>query len=112
MKLLVLTTLFALVTYAAEVAGKWEIRSQSSDGQKITALLEVREDWGTWNAVLLVEDDKIPLKAVAVEGDKITFQVPTEEGTYTVKASIKGDQMDGIFTATDGTKGTLTGKRQ
>ena len=112
MKLLVLTALFSLLSFAAEVAGKWEIRAQSSSGENHVAVLEIREDWGSWNAVLIAGDEKVPLKGVTVEGDRVSFQVPTGEGTYTVKAVVKGDRLDGTFTATDGSKGTLSGKRQ
>ena len=109
---LLLNAVVISLTYAAEVAGKWEIRAQSSNGQNHAAVLEVREDWGNWNAVMIVEENKIPLKGVAVDGDNLTFEVPTEEGIYTVKAVVKGDQLEGTFTSTDGSKGTLKGKRQ
>ena len=109
---LLLSALTLSLALAAEVAGKWDIKAESSDGQNHAALLEVREDWGTWNAVLIVGDNKIPLKGVAVDGDNLTFQVPTEEGTYTVKAVVKGDQLEGTFATNSGGKGTLKGKRQ
>ena len=111
-KLIILATLTLTLSFAAEVAGKWEIRAESSDGQKHVALLEIREDGGTWNGVILADDEKIPLKGVAVDGDNLTFQVPTEEGTYTVKAVVRGDQLEGTFNTTGGGKGTLKGKRQ
>ena len=105
--------LFTLsLAFGAEVAGKWKIHSESSNGQKTDALLEIREDWGAWNAVIMVGDDKIPLQGVAVDGDKLTFQVPTADATYTVKAVVKGEQLEGTFTSTDGTKGTLKGQRE
>lgn len=112
LRYIILATLTLTLSFAAEVAGKWEIRAESSAGQKHVALLEIREDWGTWNGVIIANDEKIPLKGVAVDGDNLTFQVPSEDGNYTVKAVVKGDQLEGSFTLTNGSKGTLKGKRQ
>lgn len=112
LRLLLVSALTLTLAFAAEVAGKWELKAESSDGQRHAVLLEVREDWGAWNAVIIADDEKIPLKAVAVDGDKITFEVPSEEGTYTVKAVVKGDTMEGTFARSGGVKGTLKGKRQ
>ncbi len=112
LRYLSLVALSLTLAFAAEVAGKWEIKAESSDGRKHAVILEVREDWGTWNAVIIADDEKIPLKGVAVDGDNLTFQVPSEDGTYTVKAVVKGDTMEGTFTLGGGAKGTLKGKRQ
>jgi DsbC/DsbD-like thiol-disulfide interchange protein len=112
LRYLLLTALSLSLAFAAEVAGTWKIHSEASTGQKTDAVLEIREDWGAWNAVLIIEDDKLPLKAVNVEGDKLTFEVATDEATYKVQAVVKGDKIEGTFTSTDGTKGTLQGQRQ
>jgi hypothetical protein len=107
-----LSVLATTLMFAAEVAGKWKIHSESSTGQTTDAVLEVREDWGAWNAVILVEDNRIPLKSVAVDGDKLTFQVEAEDVVYTVKAVVKEKQLEGTFTATNGTTGTIKGQRE
>jgi hypothetical protein len=112
LRFLLLSLLTLSLAFGAEVAGKWKIHSESSNGQKTDALIELREDWGAWNGVIIVGDDKIPLKAVTVEGDNLTFQVPTDDATYTVKAVVKGEQLEGTFTSTDGGKGTLKGQRE
>ena len=111
-RFILLLILALTLAFGAEVAGKWEIEAESNDGQHHAALLEVREDWGTWNAVLIANDNKIPLKGVTVDGDNLTFQVPSEEGTYTVKAVVKGDRLEGTFATSTGGKGTLSGKRK
>ncbi|MBY0507629.1 MAG: hypothetical protein K2X03_27190 [Bryobacteraceae bacterium] len=110
MKLLALTTLFSLLAYAAELAGKWEIRAESNDGNKHKVTLVLREDWGSWSGVILTDEEEIRLKGLAVDGDKLTFEVPTEEGTYTVKVVVKGDKLEGTFTA-GGVKGEVKGTR-
>lgn len=112
LRLLLLSAITLTLAFAAEVAGKWEIKAESSDGRQHAVILEVRKDSGTWNAVIIADDEKIPLKGVAVDGDNLTFQVPSEDGTYTVKAVVKGDTMEGTFTLSGGAKGTLKGKRQ
>lgn len=112
LRLFLLSAITLTLAVAAEVAGKWEIKAETSDGEKHAVLLEIREDWGTWNAVIIADDEKIQLKGVAVDGDNLTFQVPSEDGTYTVKAVVKGDQLEGTFTLSGGGKGTLKGKRQ
>ena len=110
-RLMTVFLMVATLLFSAEVAGKWKIHSESSTGHKTDAVLEVREDWGAWNAVLIVGDDKIPVKAVVVEGDRLNFEVQTPDITFNVKAVVKGEQLEGTFTATDGSKGTIAGKR-
>lgn len=112
LRYLLLTALSLTIACAAEVAGTWKIHSEASNGQKTDAVLELREDWGAWNAVLIIEDDKLPLKGVVVDGDKVTFEVPTDDATYKVQAVVKGNQIEGTFAASNGTKGTLKGQRQ
>lgn len=109
---LLLTVLAVTLSFAAEVGGKWKIHSESSTGEKTDVILELREDWGNWTAVIVIDDNKIPLKGISVDGEKLTFQVTTEEATYSANAIIKGDRLEGSFTCTDGTKGKLTGQRQ
>ena len=109
---LLLTVLAVVLSFAAEVGGKWKIHSESSTGEKTDVILELREDWGNWTAVIIIDDHKIPLKGISVDGDKLAFQVTTEEATYSAKAIIKGDRLEGSFTGTDGAKGKLTGQRQ
>ena len=99
LRYLFISVLAISLAFAAEVAGKWRLQSQTAAGAKTMAELEIREDWGQWNAVLIIEDDKVPLRGVAVDGDKITFQLPTGDATYTVTGVVKGDQMEGIFSA-------------
>ena len=111
-RLLLVSALAVTLAFGADAAGKWRLQSQTAAGAKTKAELEIREDWGAWSAVLIIEDDKIPLKGVAVDGNQVTFQVPTEDAIYTVTGVVKGDQMEDTFTATDGTKGTFKGQRQ
>lgn len=109
---LLLTVLAVTLSFAAEVGGRWKIHSESGTGEKTDVILELREDGGKWTAVIVIEDHKIPLKGISVDGGKLAFQVTTEEATYSAKAIIEGDRLEGSFTGTDGTKGKLTGQRQ
>ncbi len=112
LRYLFLSSLAAALMFSAEVAGKWKIHSESSSGQKTDAVLEVREDWGAWNAVIIHDGGSMPLKAVTVDGDKLSFEVDGDGVTYTVKAVVKEKQLDGTFTATNGEKGTIKGQRE
>ncbi len=111
MKAVLLLFLLTLSLFA-EVAGKWKIHSEGSNGMKTDAVLELREDWGAWNGTIVVNEDKIQVNSVVVDGDKVSFEVGGDGVTYTVKAEVKGDRLEGTFTATDGVKGTVKGQRQ
>ena len=51
-------------------------------------------------------------KTVVVEGDKLSFDVEGGGDTYTVKVVVKGKELAGTFTGTNGAKGTIKGTRE
>jgi hypothetical protein len=105
-------TLFLLPrAVAADIAGKWELRGTSASGEEARVRLVITESGGKHSATLQVEGESIPVQGFVVAGDEVTFKIPTDDVTYTVKVTLKNDAAEGTYSASDGRSGKVSGKR-
>lgn len=108
----ILTVLFtAALSLAADVTGKWELRGTSGSGEEARVQLVITEAAGKYSATLYAEDDSVPVQSLTVTGDEVTFKIPTDEVTYTVKVTLKDGAAEGTYSASDGKSGKVSGKR-
>jgi hypothetical protein len=101
----------AALSFAADIAGKWELRGTSSGGDEARVQLVITEAGGKYSATLYAEDDSVPVQSLTVNGDEVTFKIPTDEVTYTVKVTLKNGTAEGTYSASDGKSGKVSGKR-
>ena len=110
-RLLVLTLLTTALSLAAGIAGKWELRGTSASGEEARVQLLITETDGKHSARLEVEGESVPVQGLTVAGEEVTFKIPTDDATYTVKVTLKNDAAEGTYSASDGRSGKVSGKR-
>lgn len=110
-RILILAALSAVLSFAADLAGKWELRSVRSTGEELAVQVVFRQVEGKLSGALYVEDESLPLQDVTVNGDDVAFKIQSDEATYTVKVTVSGATMTGGFAGSDGTSGKITGKK-
>lgn len=102
--LLALWVLFsAAAASAADVSGRWVGTMVAANGGPERFLLILEQNGtkvvGTAGAS---DADRHVLEKGAVEGDRLTFQVQTPEGTLAFDLTIKGDQITGTMAFKNG----------
>lgn len=95
----------------AGVAGEWDFTATTSDGDVLDLTLTLKEADGKLTGTLGSYDGSVPLDKVKLDGDKLTFELWTDGGTYTTELTVKGDDMTGTFKGDNGSSGTLKVKR-
>ena len=95
----------------AGVAGEWDFTATTSDGNVLDLTLTLKEADGKLTGTLGSYEGSVPLDKVKLEGDKLTFELWTDGGTYTSELIVKGDEMTGTFEGDNGSSGTLEAKR-
>ncbi len=108
---LLLALLTTALSFAADITGKWELRGTSSGGDEARVQLVITEAAGKYSATLYAEDDSVLVQGLMVSGDEVTFKIPTDEVTFTVKVTLKDGAAEGTYSASDGKSGKVSGKR-
>jgi hypothetical protein len=87
---------FAVTAIAADVSGRWVGTLVAANGVSERFLLILEQDGtkvtGTAGANEL---DRHPIEKGTCEGDRLTFEVPTPEGTLAFDLTAKADQING-----------------
>lgn len=116
MKRILITVVLVLgtsVLLAGSLAGDWDFKAKSSNGETYDLTLYLKEANGKITGELGSYDGTIPLEKAKSENDKLTFDVTTPEGvTYSTDLTVKGETLEGTYKGTDGSKGTITAKKQ
>lgn len=98
---------------AGNLAGSWDFVAKSSSGETYDLTLYLRETDGKVSGDLGNYEGSIPLEKVQVEEDSLKFDITTPEGiTYSADLSVKGETMEGSYSGTDGSSGTITAKKE
>lgn len=97
---------------AGSVAGEWDFKAKSSDGQVFDLTLVLKEVGGKLSGTLGSYDGNVPLENIKMEQDKLIFELTTPDViTYTATIVVKDDSMEGTYKGDDGSSGTITAKR-
>ena len=101
-------------TASASPAGQWKIATTGPDGNPITLILTLKSEDGKWSGQLVVEEYNmtLPVSDIKVDGAKLGFKVPSDQGTYEIDSTVNGAKLEGTSAAPDGTKSKITGTRQ
>lgn len=101
----------AALSLGADITGKWELRGNSPSGEESRVELVITESGGKHSATLYAESDSMPVKELTVAGEEVTFKLPTDEATFTVKVTLKNGTAEGTYSASDGRSGKVSGKK-
>lgn len=102
--LLALWVLFSTAAAsAADVSGRWVGTMVAANGGPERFLLILEQNGTNVVGTAGASDaDRHVLEKGAVEGDRLTFQVQTPEGTLAFDLTIKGDQITGTMAFKNG----------
>jgi len=79
---------------AGDFAGRWEGRPVLPDGTEIRIVFVFAVNDGQWTAAVDAgEFGTFPASDVVVDGDTITFNVPTDGGTYHDRCTLKPEGL-------------------
>jgi hypothetical protein len=95
---------------AADIAGRWKGAAKSDAGREYSLELDLAVDAGRVRGTLTVPQGSVPIEEARLDGGEFTFKVHADEGTYTVKLAVTGNEMTGSY-AGPGEKGKVTARR-
>ncbi len=111
---LAISVLFAPSAVAAELAGVWNILTQSNAGPRKSVLTVDASEAGL-SGYIKGERGEAPIDTIAVDGDSFTFvvQMDTAIGAIdlTYKGTLSGDAMEGTIETPMGSR-AFTGTRK
>ncbi len=109
------TILCALVmvaaAWAADWGGEWRLTSESSEGERYLVMLTLRQGDSGWKGEVTVDGDELELRQAEASGEGLRLEIVGEEASYEVKLSYRDGELRGTWTGSDGSKGTIGGKR-
>jgi hypothetical protein len=56
--------------------------------------------------------DVAPITEGKMDGDQISFKIPTDEGAFVVTGKVTGTEIKGAFKTPNGMSGTYSGTKQ
>jgi hypothetical protein len=74
----------------SDLAGKWDLRIETSDGDIYTPTLEITKEGDKVEAVYTWEDQKVPAKELKLQDNYLMFTVVVDEDGQELKADFKG----------------------
>ena len=106
-KAILLSMVLALVASAADVSGTWSgsLKVTGPDGQTQddTIHLTLKQDGGKLTGTAgPTAGEQLPIEKGAVEGDKVTMEVPVPNGAFKFDVAIEGDHLKGEVTLAAG----------
>lgn len=79
---------------AGDLAGRWEGRPKLPDGSEMKIAFVFAVSGEAWTAAVVTEEfGSFPGNDVVVDGDTISFNVPTDGGTYYHTATLKPEGL-------------------
>jgi len=107
LKAVLFSAVLALVASAADVSGTWSgtLKITGPDGQTQgdTIHLILKQDGGKLTGTAgPTAGEQLPIEKGAVEGDKVTMEVPVPNGAFKFDVAIEGDHLKGEVTLAAG----------
>ncbi len=104
--------LTSCLTLAGSLAGEWDFVAEESDGEVYDLKMVISEAEGKLSGTLGNYDGSTPLDRLALDQNKLTFELTTPEGvTYSAELVIDGSEMKGTFKGSNGSSGSIHAKR-
>ncbi|MBM3811903.1 MAG: hypothetical protein FJW20_09740 [Acidimicrobiia bacterium] len=111
MKLTVVLCTLLPAAMAANVAGKWDVTAQASNGREYKLVMELVEKEGKWSGSMSNERGSMPLEEIQVEGDDLRYSFTAGASLIKVKLKREAETLKGDFDSPEGITGTLTASR-
>ena len=107
LKAVLLSVVLALAASAADVSGTWsgtlQITGPDGQSQDDTIHLILKQDGGKLTGTAGPSaGEQLPIEKGAVEGNKVTMEVPVPNGAFKFDVALDGDHLKGEVTLTAG----------
>lgn len=102
---------FAAEPATARVAGKWKASAKSNTGRQYEIQLELIEEGGKVTGTLTANEGSVPIEEGKLEGNRLTFKLAVDEGSYSITLTVDGDRMKGHYTGPGGETGDISATR-
>jgi len=97
---------------APALTGKWKITAKDAEGNVINATFDLKQNGADLNGEIILESgDTAPISQGKVDGDKVTFKLPTPDGEFAITGSVSGAEIKGTYKTPNGSNGTFSGKK-
>ena len=93
------------------VAGKWKGTAKSNNGRQYDIELELAIQGGKITGTLSAAEGSVQVQGAKLEGNQLSFKLATDEGEYSAKLTVSGNEMKGTYTAPGGETGNMTVSR-
>jgi hypothetical protein len=105
LKAVLLSAILALAASAADVSGTWSgtLKITGPDGQTqddTIHLILKQEDGKLTGTAGPSAGEQLPIEKGAVEGNKVTMEVPVPQGAFKFDIALDGDHLKGDVTLT------------
>lgn len=95
------------------VSGKWKISSKDAEGREMRVTLDLKQDGAKISGEMTTDNgDVVPISEGKLEGDQISFKIPTDEGSFAVTGKISGSEVKGTYKSPNGSTGNFSGTKQ
>lgn len=108
---LFLSMALAAPVFAGSVTGKWAVTATDNEGQVHRSEMSLQQVDGALKGELRMGQRSVPLSNVAFLADELTFKMPWQETTLTVKMKLDGDEMKGQVVTAEGDSVPVSAKR-
>jgi hypothetical protein len=112
MKTLFAGLLFALLPVgAADFPGTWNVSTQNENGEPLKFQMILKEEAGALTGAMQAGERRIPMSKLQRQGDQITFQIPYNDITVTIKLTLQADKLKGSWSVESGETGPVNAER-
>jgi len=93
--------------------GKWEIKVAPEGMSEMPAVLEISQtdDKKAFSGIFNMMGNKVDAQDLKIEENRLSFKADMGSLVLSFDLSLKDDQLEGKVNASDGVKGTVSGKR-
>lgn len=109
---LLLAFTLAVSTFAADIAGKWNLTAKDPDGNDIKAQMVIKNEDGKLSGTVGTSEGTSPLKEVEFKDNVLTCKLTYGDTPVTLKLTLNGDTLKGDWSTDDGNTGPVECTRE
>jgi len=109
MRLAIVFLVLAALAVAAVARRRWRASGRQRPvrrRKKYQLELELAVEGEKVTGTIYADQGSVPIEEAKVDGDQLSFKIPTDQGSYTLKFTVTGDQMKGKYTGPAASRGT------
>src|SRR5689334_12611862 len=93
---------------SSRIAGAWKGRAKGNTGQDRDFRLELLDAGGKITGTVTIHEGDLPVENAKLEGDRLTFQLTVDDGTYHIELTVGDNTMKGSYSGPGGETGEIS----